>query len=82
MRNAGKVDANWFYKYFLENGGKATPQDFYDNFFYHIEKITVPGGFMEHRIDRDIRPIIEHLDKKFELTLLFDKQGEFIKIVE
>jgi hypothetical protein len=82
MRNAGNIDVNWFYRYFMEEGGKATPQDFFDNFYYRIEKVPVPGGFVEHREERDLRPILTHLDKKFDLTLLFDKTGQFLKIVE
>ena len=28
MKNSNKWDINWFYKYFLEHGGKAQPQEF------------------------------------------------------
>lgn len=82
MRNSGQVHADWFYRYFVDQGGKSTPENFFDNFFYIIHKMEVPGGFMESREERDIRPVIEHLDKKFDLTLLFSKTGEFLKIVQ
>lgn len=82
MRNSGHIDIHWFYRYFTDQGGKAAPGDFFDNLYYRIEKVPVPGGFVEHKEERDLRPILEHLDKKFELTLLFDKAGQFIKIVQ
>ena len=81
MRNSGQIDPGWFYRYFVDNGGKTTPEDFFDNFFYIIHKVQVPGGFMESREERDLKPILEDLDRKFELTLLFSKTGEFLKIV-
>ena len=81
MRNSGQIDPGWFYRYFVDNGGKITPEDFFDNFFYIIHKVQVPGGFMESREERDLKPILEDLDRKFELTLLFSKTGEFLKIV-
>ena len=82
MRNSGKWNLQWFYKYFLENGGKLSQHDFYENFQYEREKIRVAGGFIENRQERDLQPIIAHLDKKFELTMLFNNNGEFIKVVE
>jgi hypothetical protein len=82
MRNAKKVDVNWFYHYYVQEKGPITPQQFVDIFEYDIQRIEVPGGFVENRIIRDKGQIIEHLDKKFELTLLFSKEGAFIKVVE
>ena len=82
MRNAKKVDINWFYHYYVQEKGPITPQQFIDIFEYDTQRIEVPGGFVENRIIRDKGPIIEHLDKKFELTLLFSKEGAFIKVVE
>lgn len=81
MRNSSKWDLKWFYKYFLENGGNLSQYDFYDNFQFEVEKIKVAGGYVENRRERDLQPIIAHLDRKFELTMLFDKSGEFIKVV-
>lgn len=82
MRNTGQITPEWFYRYFTEQGGKATPEKFFDNFFYIVTKVPVPGGFVENRVPRDKAPIIDHLDKKFELTLLFNKEGAFVKVVE
>lgn len=82
MRNAKRVDINWFYQYYVQEKGPIEPQLFIDNFEYEIQRIPVPGGYVENRIPRDKAPIIEHLDKKFELTLLFNKEGAFVKVVE
>lgn len=82
MRNSGNLDINWFYKYYTQEKGKIDPQVFFDNFEYEIQKIQVPGGYIENRVPRNKEHIIEHLDKKFELTLLFNKEGAFVKVVE
>jgi hypothetical protein len=41
-----------------------------------------PNMFMNGIQFVDINEIIENLDREFELTRLYDKQGNFIKIVE
>lgn len=82
MRNAKKVDINWFYNYYVQEKGPIEPQRFVDIFEYETERVPVPGGYIENRVPRDKKSIIEHLDKKFELTLLYSKEGAFIKIVE
>jgi hypothetical protein len=41
-----------------------------------------PNKFMNGIQFVDINEIIENLDREFELTRLYDKDGNFIKIVE
>ena len=41
-----------------------------------------PNMFMNGIQFVDINEIIENLDREFELTRLYDKDGNFIKIVE
>jgi hypothetical protein len=41
-----------------------------------------PNKFMHGVQFVDINEIIENLDREFELTRLYDKEGNFIKIVE
>ena len=83
MRNSGKMDINWFYQYYQKEASqKLDPQTFFDVFEYDTQKVQVPGGFIENRVPRNKQSIIEHLDKKFELTTLYSKEGQFLKIVE
>jgi hypothetical protein len=41
-----------------------------------------PNKFMNGIQFVDINEIIENLDREFELTRLYDKDGNFIKVVE
>jgi hypothetical protein len=41
-----------------------------------------PNMFMNGVQFVDVNEIIENLDREFELTRLYDKEGNFIKIVE
>ena len=41
-----------------------------------------PNKFMQGIQFVDTNEILEQLDKKYELTKLYDKQGNFIKIIE
>lgn len=66
MRNSGNYDAVWFYRYFLDNGGKDTGID------YFISVFNMYG----------IDGVIDSLDKKFGVVKLEDKSGKFIKIVQ
>ncbi len=66
MRNSGNYDAAWFYRYFLDNGGKDTGID------YFISVLNMYG----------IDGIIDSLDKKFGVVKLMDKNGKFIKIIQ
>lgn len=67
MRNRGKFDINWFYRYYIEKGGKV---DF--NTFQHTFQLIF-------HIDENV---LGKLDKEFGLTTLHDKEGRFIKVVE
>lgn len=64
MRNSGKYSINWFYKYFLENGGKQMD----------IQEFNMAFSMV------DLNQILENLDKKFELTSLLDKNNKLIKV--
>jgi hypothetical protein len=66
MRNKKQVDINWFHEYYV---GHSKHNISIDDFY----KI-----FMYANVDA----IIEHIDRKFELNKLLDKNGEFIKIIE
>lgn len=83
MRNSGNLDINWFFKYYKQEGGVAEPEAFYDLFEYErIDRIEVPGGYMENKIPRNKEQLVNSIDKMFGLTILYDKNGRFLKIVD
>jgi hypothetical protein len=65
MRNTGNFQVEWFYNYFVDNGGSR------------INFVTFSRLFSSC----DLNQIVEFLDKKFNLTLLFDARGNFVKVV-
>jgi hypothetical protein len=65
MRNSNQFELNWFYKYYLENGGKGIGMQQFSSVF---QMINLPA-------------VLEYLDKKFSLTLLFTKDNQFIKVI-
>ena len=65
MRNSGNYSIEWFYSYYLQNGGKQISiQEFHAIFNMG-----------------DLNQILTQIDKKFNLTSLLDKNGKFIKII-
>lgn len=74
MKNSNKWDLNWFYKYFLEKGGVAQPQEF----------------AMIFQQTCDLNEVIKNLDVEFRIISLHDvveqgsnnKVGKFIKVIE
>lgn len=65
MRQSGQYDLNWFHRYYLESSK--------DN----IDINTFAMIFNQVPLDN----ILVHIDKKYELTGLYDKNNNFIKIV-
>lgn len=66
MRNSGNYSVNWFYKYYLNNGGQ-------------IIDLKTFGSLFQFG---DLNTVLEFLDAKFSLNRLYDIDGKFIKIVE
>ena len=66
MRNKGKYNINWFYKYFIENGGERIDINTFGQLFNMI----------------NLNDVLRFLDVKFNLTKLEDSEGNLIKIVE
>lgn len=66
MRNTGKYDLQWFYDYYIQNSGDA------------IDINTFGMIFNSVNLDN----ILEHIDKKFRLTRVYDNNNNFIKVYE
>ncbi len=85
MRNEGEYDLNFFYNYYLSQGGSVTDtQDFSEYFLYDLDRqqlhpmldpVIVRVG------SKDRQSILNYLDSVFELTILNDKDNQFIKVV-
>jgi hypothetical protein len=66
MRNSKKIDLNWFYEYYVEHSKHQIP--FQE--FYQIVQFV------------DFNQIMKHIDLKFNLTILEDQHGGFVKVIE
>lgn len=64
MRNKGKYDINWFYRYYLSKGGKEV-----DMHTFHSIFAVEP-----------LQQIIDKLDKDYGLTGLYDRNNKLIKV--
>lgn len=64
MRNSGKYRIEWFFDYYNKNNGKQIG----------IQEFNAVFNMA------DLGQVLEHLDKKFELTSLLDKKGKTIKV--
>lgn len=65
MRNLKQYNLNWFYNYFIQNGGKIDSVQSFQNVFNFI----------------NLNDILNYLDHKFELTVIYDKNNNFIKVL-
>lgn len=86
MRNSGKYELDFFFNYYLSKGGVVNdPNEFTETFLYtHIHHPT-PSGFhpikmRDGEVDRE--SVLSFLDGVFGLTILKNKEGKFLKVVE
>ncbi len=86
MRNEGKFELNFFFNYYLSRGGKMTdPHEFTEHFMYTHTMQPTPPGFPQMKMrtgETDRSAIIDHMDGVFGLTVLMNKDGNLIKVVE
>ena len=86
MRNSEKYNLQFFFDYYLGNGGKVTdPGEFTETFLYTHQVQPTPPGFPEMKIrvgEIDRQAVLNHMDTVFGLTILNDKEGKFIKVIE
>ncbi len=83
MRNSQKLDNKWLWEYYKQEGGKITdPSEFIENFYIVQEPIILHGVTVGYqRGNRDLSSFFAEMDRKFELTNLFDKDGNFLKVI-
>lgn len=84
VRNSQKLDNQWLWEYYKQEGGKITdPNEFIENFYIVQKPIVLHGVIVGYqRADRDLGNFFNDIDKKFGLTTLWGKNGDFIKVVE
>jgi len=66
MRNSGKYDLQWFYDHYRQNSTDNTDINTFGMVFNSV----------------NLENILEHIDKKFELIRVYDKNNNFIKVYE
>lgn len=83
MRNSQKLNNTWLWEYYRSEGGKLTDvNEFIENFYIVQEAIQVHGHTVGYqRGNRDLSNLFGDMDKKMELTTLWDKDGKFVKVV-
>ena len=82
MRNAQILDNNWLWQYYKQNGGVVNdPEDFIDLFLNEQTTINMGGQLFVQKHPRDLSRFFSDMDKKFELITLWDKEGNFLKVV-
>ena len=64
IRNTRQYDVNWFCKYFRENGGRNVD----------INQFAQAINFV------NIENMLDFLDHKFNLTVVYNSNGEFIRV--
>lgn len=83
MRNSQKLDNNWLWEYYKQNGGKLNdPQQFINLFYYEIQTVEMGGQIFEQRTNKDLSYFFPCMDIKFNLQILCNEDGDFIKVVE
>lgn len=64
MRNSKQYNLEWFYNYFIQNGGKIDSVQSFQNVFNFI----------------NLNDVLDFLDHKFELTVIYDRNNNFIRV--
>ena len=84
MRNSQRLDNNWLWYYYLENGGKIkNKEEFLDNFYYEKIPVQMNGrNFGYQKIERDLSSSFSDMARKLEVRTLWDSNNNFIKVVE
>ena len=83
MRDSQKLDNNWLWEFYKEQGGKIEdPQEFIGHFYFIQSPISFNGQVVGYeKTQRDLSFFFAEMDKKFEITTLWSKENEFLKVV-
>ena len=66
MRNSGQYQMNWFYDYYIQNGGDLMV----------FNKFSMAFNMV------DLNQTLESLDKKFNLMSILDAKGQTLKVLK
>jgi hypothetical protein len=66
MRNTGRYDIKWFYEYYLQNSRDSIDIHNFGAIFNSVS----------------LENILEHIDRKFNLVRVYDKDNNLIKVYE
>lgn len=83
MRNSQKLDNQWLFNYYKKKGGEiSNVEQFLDIFYYESVPIMVNGlSFGVQKHNRDLGNFFEDMDKQLNLTTLWNKDGNFLKVL-
>lgn len=81
MRNSQKLDNQWLWEYYKEEGGKLNnPQEFLEHFYFETTPVEINGRFVGHKkTNRDLSSFFDNMDRKFQLHTLWNPDGSFCK---
>jgi hypothetical protein len=83
MRNSKTLNNKWLFEYYKSEGGYLNSmEEFLEVFYYEHTPIVVNGhNFGMQKSNRDLGNFLEDMDKKFGLQTIWDKEGNFVKVV-
>lgn len=75
MRNSQKLDNNWLWSFYKEQGGKiADSNEFLAHFYFIQSPIQFNGQVVGYeKTQRDLSNFFSDMDKKLELTTLWEE---------
>lgn len=81
MRNKKEYNLDFFFNYYLSQGGKVKDGNEFVELFLYTHQIF-PNGMKMVTGEIDKQEVLKHMDGVFGLTTVFDNHGNFVKVVE
>jgi hypothetical protein len=66
----------------MRNAKSINPQLLYDYAIHYADSKLTPNEFSAGLQFQDINAMIDRVDHELELNILYDKSGQFIKVIE